>query len=138
MSKEINDIVHDTGKHAECPGCGHESHFTKPTSAPHDESARWIAMADEIVDSHPRVCCGLLRLDIASALAQVASDAAREARGSRIGFCIRHPGGSLDAVHSSYMFGTDPEELKRRFYEGFNPVHAVYAIKSPPVDEESK
>lgn len=43
-------------------------------------------------------------------------------RGEIRGYVIRHPG---ETGEMRYILGQDPEELKAKWYEGFNPVFAI-------------
>lgn len=47
-----------------------------------------------------------------------------------IGYVIRHPGVDKTDDHPhTFIFGTDPKELKEKYYEGFNPVYECRELR---------
>ena len=56
--------------------------------------------------------------------------------GEIFGYVIRHPG---EPGEMRYIIGADPEELKRKYYEGFNPVCALVRLdRSRLIDLEAE
>lgn len=55
--------------------------------------------------------------------------------GEILGYVIRHPS---ESGVMRYCYGDDPEQLKAKYYEGFNPVMAIVRLDTGRIIEPGK
>lgn len=91
------------------------------------EKVTWETVLEVAEEQFPKGQCKERgQLLVVLAYAKMALDGVRASLGKPEGYVIRHPGAEGEC---RFVFGRDPKELIRKYFEGFNPVYEVHKFE---------